>query len=52
MSTPAIIMICLMIFGLFVGALRHGKTDVVNFHIKIVDAIIMAALLYWGGFFS
>jgi len=52
MSTPAIIYIICTLITLFLWGVLHGRTMRVNVWTKLADASVVAALLYWGGFFS
>ena len=42
-------MICISVMG---GYLLHGKQITVNGWPKLVDGMIVAIVLYWGGFWS
>lgn len=50
---PQIIFISLAILELGLFMAKHGdRRENYNFFVKIFDALIMFALLYWGGFFD
>jgi hypothetical protein len=49
-ETPQILMACMIAFSAFWGWVLHGKTITINGWPKLVDAMILAIVLYWGGF--
>jgi hypothetical protein len=51
---PQILMIVWLALGLGVGLALHGKvvSEPKNFGHSVVATTVIAALLYWGGFFD
>jgi len=52
MTTPAIIYIVCTLITVLIWASLHDQMVRVNVWTKIADASLIAAVLYWGGFFS
>ena len=54
MGWPQIIWVCMAGIGLGVHIAKHGEPNVQKFHAgaKLVYVLLMAGLLYWGGFFD
>lgn len=42
----------MIVINLIIKARLHGKKICVSFVAAAIDAVILLALLYWGGFFS
>ena len=51
-ESPQILMACMLGLSALLGGLLHGKEITVNGWSKTVDAILIAIVLYWGGFWS
>jgi hypothetical protein len=54
MGTPQIIVMIILVLGLGISMEKHGKdrTGKENFLIQLISTIIMAILLWWGGFWK
>ncbi len=54
LGAPQIIWIALVAYGLITAIVKHGKLQKgnSNAYTQFVLTIIVALLLYWGGFFS
>ncbi len=53
MGAPQIIMIILLSWTFAVAALRHGEPQGdYNVGYRLLDVMLTAGLLYWGGFWS
>ena len=50
---PQIIYMILTAFGIVVACVNHGKErEPYNAYVQLISAILVTALLAWGGFFS
>ena len=54
MGWPQVIWVCMAGIGLGIHIAKHGEPNVQKFHAgaKLVYVLLMAGLLYWGGFFD
>ena len=54
LEIPQMIYLSLIIFGLGISIVKHGKTKEGknNFFTDLIGSIIVVSLLYWGGFFK
>lgn len=51
-TAPQWIMLSTLVFSALCGWLLHGKDIKINGWPKLIDAMLVAIVLYWGGFWS
>ena len=51
-TAPQWVMAAMLLLSVFFAWLLHGQAIKINGWPKLVDAMLLAIVLYWGGFWS